>query len=110
MSITDTKSNLGNRRGGGITRCARIARTTNMTRPAVLHRNPAKTPGETVWIPTFIASHVVPQTKQMNANIKRCDSVALGFMVFRPDLPRPLARGVVTTAAGGWSAAVNRHI
>jgi hypothetical protein len=43
--------------------------------PAMLHRRPANTPGETVEMPTFIASHVVPQTKQMKTNIARCDAV-----------------------------------
>ena len=31
-------------------------------------------------MPIFMASHVVPQTKQMKTNIARCDGVELKFM------------------------------
>ena len=50
--------------------------------PAMLQRRPAKMPGETVEMPTFIASQVVPQTKQMKTNIARCDAVAVVFIGF----------------------------
>ena len=46
----------------------------------MLQRRPAKTPGETVVMPIFIASQVVPQTKQMKTNIARCDGVAEAFI------------------------------
>jgi len=51
-----------------------------MMAPAMVQRRPANTPGETVAMPTFIASQVVPQTKQMKANIARCDAVVEAFI------------------------------
>ncbi len=63
----------------------------------MLQRRPANTPGETVVIPIFIASHVVPQTKQMNTNIARCDAVVAGFIGF---WTRLFWRGCVTHQAG----------
>jgi hypothetical protein len=61
--------------------------------PARVHRTPAKTPGETVAMPIFMASQVVPQTKQMKANIALCDAVELAFMdVARWLQPRRVAR------------------
>src|ERR1700722_15564922 len=61
-------------------RSPRARRKARMTAPARVQRRPAKTPGETVAMPTFIASQVVPQTKQMKTNIARCDVVDEAFM------------------------------
>ena len=40
-------------------------------RPADVQRVPAKTPGGTVAMPTFMASQVVPQTKHNTPNSMR---------------------------------------
>src|ERR1700750_2425717 len=80
ISTTETKTRRGINRGGGITRWPRNARYPRMMIPAILQRSPANTPGETVAIPIFIASQVVPQTKQIKTNIARCGVVELLFI------------------------------
>jgi hypothetical protein len=71
----------------------------------MVQRRPAKTPGETVAMPTFIASQVVPQTKQMKTNIARCDVVDEAFIgVADVLLPRRN-----DSASGCAGAAPKRH-
>src|SRR3978361_1830214 len=88
ISTTDTNTRRGIRRGGGMTRWPRNFRNARMRAPAMLQRRPAKIPGATVAMPIFIASQVVPQTKQMKANIARCDAVDELFIVVA-DVPLP---------------------
>src|ERR1700744_4065209 len=76
-----------------------------MTAPAMVQRRPAKIPGETVAIPTFIASHVVPQTKQMKTNIARCDAVDEAFIW----VAEVLLADRNGSASGGTIAAPKRH-
>src|SRR5579863_573499 len=52
-------------------RWPRAHRHNNSISPAVVHRVPANTPGGTTAMPTFIPSHVVPQTKHNTANNAR---------------------------------------
>ncbi len=76
-----------------------------MIAPAMLQRRPANTPGETVEMPTFIASQVVPQTKQMKTNIARCDAVDEVFIVIA-DVLLPKRND---SPSGPVAAAPKRH-
>ncbi len=107
ISTTETSSSRGTSLGGGITRCPRDARYSRIIEPAMVQRRPAKIPGETVEIPTFIASQVVPQTKQMKTNIARCDAVAEVFIgVADVLLSNPNATAFAGTAAAPkWNGA-----
>ena len=58
-------------RMGICSRWPRANRHSSSISPAVVQRVPAKTPGGTTAIPTFMASHVVPQTKHSTANRAR---------------------------------------
>jgi hypothetical protein len=77
-----------------------------MRAPAMLQRRPAKIPGETVVMPIFIASQVVPQTKQMKTNIARCDGVAEPFI---ERSARVLLLNRIGSASGRVGAAPNRN-
>src|SRR5471030_2666730 len=94
--MTETNTSLGIRRGGGMTRWPRKPRKARMMAPAMLQRSPAKIPGATVAMPTFIASQVVPQTKQIKTNIARCDVVGDAFISVVDGLP---GRGTLTHTA-----------
>jgi hypothetical protein len=81
--------------------------------PAILQRSPAKTPGETVEMPTFIASQVVPQTKQMKTNIARCDAVDEAFIlvadVLLPKLQASASRPASAAPKRNGPYASGRH-
>src|ERR1700710_1181151 len=105
IRIIETKISLGIRRGGGMIRSPRARRKARRTAPARVQRRPAKTPGETVAMPTFIASQVVPQTKQMKTNIARCD-VADEVFIGVADVLLPRR----SDSASGWvGVAPKRH-